>query len=461
MDRLKQHKNSRSGWQKLSITHNLLAAGSVIVVLLIVCVFVFLLFADTFVNRYGKPIIIKEITEAYPNNSVRIARMKYSIVQNRFGIDSLSIRSNDGAFELTVGTLDISGISWTGLLLGDNPVADAAKNSIAVAHDISAHFPLLQYESHIEMIRTSVPDSEIVVREFSIHPAGTDEQFFAGSVFRRTRARGVIPEMSVSGVKFPEILQGKEYRARTVRISDPNFNLLVNNDKVSDSLSPNPLMPNEILLSVTKPLHIETVNITNANVHYGELSGIGATPAMISFDSVHVKTEGITNEGDRRADIVIHTRGKFMKHTDMNVIIAIPIRSPDFSFHCYGSVGSMDLRALNTFLEPAEQIRIAGFLNEATFKFDVASGVASGTVRALYKKLNIAAINSRTGSAKGIADRITSFIANTMVIRTNNMPVGTDPEKIGKVHYSRKPDDPFFRYAWFSLRSGIRDIAGF
>jgi hypothetical protein len=461
MDRLKQHKNSRSGWQKLSITQNLLAAGSVIVILLIVLVFVFLLFTDTFVNRYGKPIIIKKITEAYPDNAVWIARMKYNIVQNKFVFDSLSIRSTDGSFKLIVGTLDISGISWTGLLFGDDPVPDAAKNSIAVAHHISVHYPLLQYESHTKMIRASVPDSEIVVREFTIHPAGTDEQFFAGSVFRRTRARGVIPEMSVSGVKFPEILQGKEYRARTVRISDPYFNLLVNNDKPNDSLSPNPLMPNEILLSVTKPLQIETLNITNAHVHYGEQSGIGATPAMISFDSVQLNIEGITNEGDRRADIVIHTRGKFMKQTDMNVIIAIPIRSPDFSFHCYGSVGAMNLRALNTFLEPAEQIRIAGILNEATFKFDVVSGNASGTVRALYKNLNIAAINSRTASAKGIADRITSFIANTMVIRTNNMPVGTEPVKIGKVHYSRKRDDPFFRYAWFSLRSGIQDTAGF
>jgi hypothetical protein len=461
MDNMKQHNNFRSGWQKLSIMQNLLAAGSVIVVLLIVCVLVFLLFTDTFVNRYGKPMIIKAFTEAYPNNSMRIARMKFSIVQNRFGFDSLSIRSNDGSFELMVGTLDVSGISWTGLLLGDDPVPDAAKNSIVTAHHISVHYPLVQYESHIEMIRASVPDSEIVVRDCTIHPSGTDEQFFAGSTFRRTRARGDIPVTSVSGVKFLDLLQGKKYRARTIRISDPYFNLLVNNDKTNDSLSPRPLMPNEILVSVSKPLQIETLAITNARLHYGERSGIGSTPALISFDSVHVNTEGITNEGDRRADIVIHTRGKFMKHTAINVIMAIPIKSPDFSFHSYGSVGAMDLRTLNTFLEPAEQIRIAGFLNEATFKFDVVSGDASGTVRAYYEKLNITAINSRTGSAKGIADRITSFIANAMVIRTNNMPSGTDPVKIGRVDYSRKPDDPFFRFAWFSLRSGVRDIAGF
>ena len=33
--------------------------------------------------------------------------------------------------------------------------------------------------------------------------------------------------------------------------------------------------------------------------------------------------------------------------------------------------------------------------------------------------------------------------------------------KIGEVNYTRKRDDPFFGFAWFALRNGVRDIAGF
>jgi hypothetical protein len=121
----------------------------------------------------------------------------------------------------------------------------------------------------------------------------------------------------------------------------------------------------------------------------------------------------------------------------------------------------MDVRALNPFLETAEQMRIkAGVLQSATFDINVISGRASGNVRAVYKDLTLAAINKRTGSENGIFDAIASFVANTIKIRRNN---ASDPGKmkVGKVDYTRRKDDPFFRFVWFALRSGVGDVVGF
>lgn len=461
IDTIRQKNNFQAGWQKLSIMKNLLAAGSVIVVLLIVCVFVFLLFTDAIVNKFGTPIIITAIAEAFPDDTVQIARMQYGIVQNKFEFDSLSMRAKDGSSALTIAEISVSGLSWFHLLLGADPVPDDAKNTIIRLHDIALLSHHTGYENRIEMVRASVPDSEIVMNGLTIHPAGNDEHFFEGSAYRRTRFRGSIPVTSILGINFYELLQGKGYRARSVRINDLYFNILVNNDKSSDSLAPSPLMPNEVLASVSQPLQVDELSIRNSQIQYGERSGIGELPAEITFDSIQVNAQGITNVGDQRADIVIHTRGMFMKHTTMHVIMAIPMESPDLSFRCYGSVGEMNLRDLNSFLEPAEQIRIAGFMKQATFKIDVTSGRASGSVWALYRNVTITAIDKHTSSAKGISDQISSFIANALVIRKNNIPSGPDPVKIGRVKYVRKPDDPFFRYAWFSLRSGVKDIVGF
>jgi hypothetical protein len=70
-------------------------------------------------------------------------------------------------------------------------------------------------------------------------------------------------------------------------------------------------------------------------------------------------------------------------------------------------------------------------------------------------------INKRTGSDKGIFDVITSFVANNVKLRSNNMPDNSGAIKIGTVNYTRQNDDPFFRFAWFALRSGLGDAVGF
>jgi len=41
------------------------------------------------------------------------------------------------------------------------------------------------------------------------------------------------------------------------------------------------------------------------------------------------------------------------------------------------------------------------------------------------------------------------------------MPDKAGSLKTGVVNYTRKRDDPFFRFAWFALRSGLKDIIGF
>jgi len=142
----------------------------------------------------------------------------------------------------------------------------------------------------------------------------------------------------------------------------------------------------------------------------------------------------------------------------MKLLMTIPVASRECSFKYSGSLSGMELSALNSFLEISDHMRVkAGVLEEATFEVNVVSGRADGTVSGIYRDLKLAAISKRTGSEKGLMDRITSFIGNTFTIRRNNVPGSM---KIGKVQYVRVPDDPFFQYEWFALRTGVRDVLG-
>jgi hypothetical protein len=183
---------------------------------------------------------------------------------------------------------------------------------------------------------------------------------------------------------------------------------------------------------------------------------------LITFENMRVLAEGIANHRDRYAASVIHAQGIFMKAGTMRVLMSIPVASPEFSFQYSGSLSAMDLSALNGFIEIAEQMRIkAGSLEAATFEINVVSGRAGGTVRAKYKDLTLAVLNKQTGSDKGFLNGIASLIANRIKIRRTNEADKSGSIAVGKVKYARKQDDPFFRFVWFALRSGVKDVVGF
>lgn len=115
-----------------------------------------------------------------------------------------------------------------------------------------------------------------------------------------------------------------------------------------------------------------------------------------------------------------------MNAAEMSLNVSMPLSSREFSVNYSGTLGRMDCRRLNQWLEVIEGIRIK-------------SGVLE----------------------KGIDKKLITFLAKAVKIRETNMPDGSDPAKTGEVKYSRKSDDAFIQVMWFALRNGLGDIVGF
>ena len=457
-----QNKHPPTDRRKLSPLKIASYAGIALGAVVLVCVLALLLFPDPFVNRFIQPRITKAFAEAYPAYSIRIADMHYSFFKNRFGFDSVALSAVDSTFSGTMGPISVSGIGWMHLLWGGSLAPNDFGTSVVEAQDIVLNLPRAQYEARCGLLRVSVPDSEIVAEALNLHPSGDDEQFFAESKFRRTRFRLVVTRARVMGLACLELLEGKSYRGRSAQIHDAFLDVLINKDKAYPKDTSSPLMPNQILSTIQGTLQVDSLSIMNAEVKYGERFAVGSNPALITLDSVQVLAEGIANHGDPGAASTIRAQGNFMKAGKMNMLMSIPVASPEFSFQCSGSLSRMDLSALNSFLETAEQIRIkTGVLQTATFEINVASGRASGNARAVYRDLILAAINKHTGSEKGFSDGIASFIANTFKIRGTNVMDKSGSIKIGEVKYTRKRDEFFLEFTWFALRSGVKDVVGF
>ncbi len=430
--------------------------------LLLIIVVAFLLFTDPLVNWLVRPRIISAFNEAYPAYALHIGGMRYSIADNRVDFASVAIDAVDSAYGGTVDALSLSGLHWTRLLWGGHLGPDDFADVTLDIDQIETTLPGAQYECRCERLHASVRDSVIVADSLLLRPLTGDEEFFRGSRFRETRFRLVAPHVSVKGLACIGMCEAKYYHARSLECRDVLLDVLINKDKASKVDSSPPAMPAELLTSLQTPVQVERLVVVNGRLNYGERFAVEGKVACITLDSLELQVTGIDNQAGPGAPVAVRAKAKFMKAGTMLVEMSIPLGLPTFSLEYSGALSAMNLSALNTFLETAEQIRIkTGVLHSATFAIHVEAGRASGTVRAVYRDLSLAAINKRTGSESGFADNITSFIANTFKLHQTNVPDKSGKLKIGQVKYMRARDDPFFRFEWFALRSGVKDVAGF
>jgi hypothetical protein len=421
-----------------------------------------LLFPDLIVNSLLKPRLVTAFTIAYPAHELYLGRFSVGILGNRVECDSIAIHSSDSSWSAHGRACVVSGLHlWSVFLNGRLDARDLA-TSIIEAKQVVLSSSGSDYELRFDSFRASVEDSIIAMTLVSWSPSCEDEQLFASHPLRHTRLRIAVPRIDMAGVACLDLLQGTRCQARAVRFGYPAFDILVNKEKPFRIDAVPPLMPAAFLSSIGIALRIDSVVMTHGVLHYGERFGVGWHPGVITLDSMQVRVQGMTNEGEDGDTILVCARGRFMNAGMMRVRMMIPLAHQGLTFEYGGSLSGMNLAALNPFLERAEQLRITdGVLREAAFAIVVTSGRARGRVRALYRDLTVAIIDGQTGSDEGLLNTIATLISNRVKIKGTNLPDRSGVSVLGVVRHDYGANETFVEFSWFALRSGVGDVVGF
>ncbi len=416
-----------------------------------------LMFGGVILNGYGKAKVERAFTQAHPGYALRLGRLDYAVAINRLVAQSVALSATN--WTLKTGRISLSGVRWPQLLWRKSALTQVLAQASLEAANLDAEFPHLHYAIRCARLCASLPGSELIAQGSELRPLVADEELFAAHAFRTTRFHVVVPECSVSGLAYGELLEGKSYRARSVHVSRPSFDALVNRDKPVEPFVNRPLMVHEALAAIRQMLQIDSLSISNGSLRYCERVVAGAEPGVLTFGAVSMSVEGIANRAKTNTPILLQAQGNLMDAGTLKVQMAIPIMPPDFSLHYSGSLSTMDLTRLGAFLDIAEHTRIrSGSAQEAAFEIEVTASQARGRVRALYRDLEIAVLDKQTGSEKGLGNRAVSFFTNVLKIRKSNVPDASGSMKEGKVNYTRKPEDEFVQFLWFALRSGVLDV---
>ncbi len=432
--------------------------GSAILIISLITV----IYSDSFINSFVKKRIINSFEEAYPSYSIKFGEIHYNVWTNLLECDSIFIKSNDSTLICSGDSISVNGIGWMKILFNGGYSPSVITNTTLDAQNILINFPKSQNELHFGMFHLSVPDSELVADSIKYFSLKDDEDFFNESKYRQTRFRLNVPKIKMTKLDFPALLQGAIYKAGNIEIHDLTADILVNMDKPSDRNSTKPKMPNEIFSSIKEAINIDRLKIVNGKLKYRERYKIGKIPGVITFNKVNISIMGISNNTVKQDTAIVYAQALFMNSSLMKVSMAIPLASKDFSLHYSGTLNKMDATELNKFLEHSEYRRIkSGIIYSAEFNIFVKLGNANGNLRVVYDNLSIAILDKNTRSEKGFFDRLSSLIGKTFIVRGSNMPDEKGLVEIGIINHSRKTDETFIQFIWFSLRSGVGNLVGF
>lgn len=446
-------KNGRS----LSLPRLSAYVGTCLGAVVVTVAVLVLIFGGAILNGFGKRKMERAFAGAHPGYALRIGHLDYAAGANR--LVAQVVTASVAGSTLRIGRISLTGVRWARLLWGTTALADVLAKASLDATNVDWTVPRLGYDIRCARLRASVPGSELIAEEAELRPLVGDEEFFAANSFRTTRFRVAVPECRVSGLAYGDLLRGRSYRAGSVQCSRPSFDALVDRDKPVGPFVKRPPMVHEALAAIHRPLQVDSLTITNGYLKYAERVVAGAAPGVLTFAAVNMSVEGIANRGEASDAIRIRAQGDLMNAGVLKLLMTIPVASPDLSFRYSGSLGPMDLTRLDAFLEIAEHTRIkSGSVKEAAFDVDVTAGRARGRVRAIYRDLKIAFLDARTGTERGFANRVSSFLANLFTIRESNTPDASSAMKVGEVNYTRKPQDEFLQFAWFALRTGVLDV---
>jgi len=170
----------------------------------------------------------------------------------------------------------------------------------------------------------------------------------------------------------------------------------------------------------------------------------------ILFDDIDIIFLGLQN---RNPDETIRAsaRTKFMGLADFEIEFEFFLED-NATQKINGSLGQMDLKELNTVLEPLAFVRVdEGDLNSMSFEFTATNKGAQGELLIVYDNLSIKILDEATLERTTKRD-IVSFFANLIAIRSSND--GSDPRK-GEIEIEREEDRSMFTYWWHILRDGL------
>lgn len=223
-------------------------------------------------------------------------------------------------------------------------------------------------------------------------------------------------------------------------------------------------MPQDLLRKLPFDLYIDTLDFDNMHLTYGEMVEKAREPGHIHFNNMHGTVLNITNDSLRimkNNAIALHMEGLLMNQGELDAHLHLLMNHPNDTFAFHASLSRMDLSDFNSLSRNLFGVaikkgkgRVDSLLIFGNKEYE------TGYLMFPYRKFRIQMVNRHTGRQGGIGSGILTFLANNILLKSNNPRFGK-PVRKGVVFYRRDPHKSILNYLWKGTLSGVESTLGY
>jgi hypothetical protein len=398
----------------------------------------------------------------------KISKSLHSIHVGSILLGDVKFRYEDySGHKVAISQLKEMNVTATDLLIDSASQFDKSRlvycrDVIAQLNNYSGKTASGLYSYTIKSLALSTQKSQLTINGMVLKPVKPDE-FFAKSHNDRYSVR--LDTLQLNNFDFLTYHKYRTLSASCMLLNSGTVMIYSNPKPSTDKSDRVRTFPNVGLFKIYADLKLDTILLNRINIGYTELNIKSHQVGTIMFNNTSGRFLNVSTDRAallKKPDCNIQLTTFFMNRGKLNVAFNFNLVDAANSFNYKGTLGAMDLQAINPAVMPLAMVKITnGSLKQFDFDINADNKTAHGSVRMLYNNVKVNLLQPDTVNDKLKHKPIASLFANIFILKHDNPDVPGGIPRTFYVNNNRKPETPFFQFVWHTLLEGLKPAVGF
>ena len=290
---------------------------------------------------------------------------------------------------------------------------------------------------------------------FAYHPTPSLDSVMARSPYQIDYITFRSGPIALTDFNLEDYKRDSAFIANTVTVQNPVISIYRDKQppRLEGIIKP---LPVDMIKRITLPLYLGNVVLRDGTLTYTERSAKTRAEGTILLSHMNARLSNIKNQGHSERDSLSLSLNAFlMDSAELNLQVRESYTDSLSGFLMTLRVKPTSLTFLNPVLAPLSSIVISsGTIDSLHLRAIGQENLSLGEMNMYYRNLRIRLVKDGNPYHSSFTDRIASFLANALVIRTNNNG------KTGLVYFERLRDRSFFNYIVKMTFSGMATSIG-
>jgi len=317
------------------------------------------------------------------------------------------------------------------------------------------------YRHSCKNLRFNSEENKLTATDFRMKLRVTEAEFYRQNNTQKEIYDLVFPTIEFDHIDRNRLKTDKVFSSTTAYLNHSKITVSIDRRHPPNTISKLGKFPNQVLMNMKLPLEIARIKINNGSVAYTEVSDKTGKEATINFDNINGTVNNVVNTENaiqKDSTALATLKCKFNKYTDVTCAFRFSLTDPRGYFTLNASLAGMQSHQLNDQIKAFSMLELKS-LNMKSMSLRMAGNenYAHGNFTMLYSNLGIRIMkNERNLSGDKKTKGFLTFVANNMILYSNNPMVGGDVRSI-KTRVKRDELKSFFNLIWQNILQGVRE----